>query len=126
MKVVRFAEKPYVAASHEDPAKPGVLKRVLAEHGDFLDGRVQMVNFALLPGSSSFRPHYHQDMQEMFVILTGRVALEASEKEVVLEKGDAVLIQPREIHSMRNLLDTPAEYVVVGITRGQGGKTVVI
>ena len=63
MNIVRSGDCVFVPASHEDSEVPGVLKKVLLRKDDFIDGKVQMLNWALLPVGRSFSPHYHQDMQ---------------------------------------------------------------
>ena len=125
-RVIRGSEIEFVAASHEDPKNPGVLKRVLATKDDLMDGRVQMMNWASLPAGSSFQAHYHEDMQETFIILSGRVEMTVDGEVTALDPGDAILIEPREVHSMKNVTDRDLEYIVVGISTGQGGKTVVV
>jgi mannose-6-phosphate isomerase-like protein (cupin superfamily) len=126
MRVVRASEGEFVPASHEDPTKPGVLKRVIATREGLLDGRVQMVNWVRLPVGSSFRAHYHEDMQESFIIMRGQVVMRIDEKEVALDAGDTVIVDPREIHTMKNTCEQEVEYIVVGISLGQNGQTVVV
>ena len=126
MKVIRGSELEFVPASHEDPKNPGVLKRVLATKTDLLKGEVHMVNWSMLPVGKSFQSHYHEDMQEVFVILNGRVEMKVESESVDLEGGDAILISPREIHEMKNACDENVQYVVFGISTGEGGKTVVV
>jgi mannose-6-phosphate isomerase-like protein (cupin superfamily) len=124
MKVVRGSEIPYTPASHEDPRDPGVLKRVLATAADLVAGQVQMVNWAKLPVGKSFQTHYHEDMQEVFVIVCGQAEMNVEGKNVQLAEGDAILVAPREIHTMRNIGVEDVHYVVFGISTGQGGRTV--
>lgn len=128
MKVIRGDQIEFVPASHEDPANPGVLKRVLATKNQLLNGRVQMVNWARLPAGRSFQPHYHEDMQEVFIILNGTVTMQVSGDDdgtlCELRPGDAVLIEPREIHQMSNLSKRDVDYLVFGISTEEGGKTV--
>lgn len=125
-KVIRGSEIEFIPASHEDASNPGVLKRVLATKDDLLDGRVQMVNWACLPAGSAFRAHYHEDMEEVFVILTGRVEMTVDQEVIELHAGDAIQIAPGEVHRMQNVTDADLEYLVVGISTGQGGQTVVV
>ncbi|MFM7166463.1 MAG: cupin domain-containing protein [Planctomycetaceae bacterium] len=126
MKWIAASDSGYVPASHEDPRSPGVLKRVIATRELFQQGQVQMLNWALLPAGSSFQRHYHEDMQEVFLMIAGSVRMTVSDDSRVLGPGDAVLVDPGEIHQMQNLLTTPAEYIVFGITSGRGGRTIVI
>ncbi len=75
---------------------------------------------------NSFAPHYHEDMQEIFVIVQGAVEAVVAGESVTLQRGDAIVIDPHEVHEMSNLGPEEVEYVVLGISRGRGGKTVVI
>ena len=85
-----------------------------------------MINWAMIPARASFRNHYHEDMQEVFVIMTGSVEIVVGEAIAVLDRGDAVVIEPGEPHTMRNLTDAPVEYLALGISEGKGGRTVVL
>ncbi len=126
MRVVRGSEIQFIPASHEDPKNPGVLKRVLATRDELIDGRIQMINWASLPAGSAFQAHYHEDMEEVFIILTGRVEMTVNGQSTELHPGDAIFVAPREVHSMRNLTNHDLEYVVLGISAEEGGKTVVV
>lgn len=126
MQVIRGSELAFVAASHEKPDQPGVLKKVLGTRPDFVAGQVQMLNWSLCPKRSSFRLHYHEDMQEIFVIINGAVEMEVEREKVLLSAGDAVFVEPREVHKMTNICDEDVAYLVFGIARGKNGKTVVV
>jgi mannose-6-phosphate isomerase-like protein (cupin superfamily) len=126
MRIIRAAECPLVPASHEDPRSPGVLKRVLLSKADFQPGTPQMVNWAVLPAGRSFAAHYHEDMQEIFVIVQGTAEMRVGPETVRLESGDTIAIDAREVHQMSNHGDHEIHYVVVGISGGQNGRTVVV
>ena len=126
MRLIRAKDGHFTAASHEDPQNPGVLKRVLATRDELLNGRVQMINWARLPVDSSFRAHYHEDMEETFVLIRGKAAMQIEQNAVTLEPGDAVVVAPREVHSMRNVGPEVVEYLVVGISLGKNGRTVIV
>ena len=66
----------------------------------------------------------HLDMQEVFIVLNGTVEMTVTDMTCTLDGGDAILISPREIHSMKNVCDSDVEYIVFGISTEQGGKTV--
>lgn len=125
MQIIRGDKIEFTPASHEDRDNPGVLKRVLATKHDLIVGKVQMVNWALLPVGKSFQRHYHEDMQEIFVIVDGSVEVNVNGQTNRLERGDAILVDPREVHQMTNIGDKDVHYVVFGISTGDGGKTVV-
>lgn len=134
MKFVPSNASGFVPASHEDPRNPGVLKRVIAAQRDFQAGQVQMLNWAQLPVGSSFQPHYHEDMQEVFVLLSGVVTMKVRKLNsddsagdcITMRPGDTVIIDPTEIHQMQNIGDVVAEYIVFGISSQKGGKTIVV
>ena len=85
-----------------------------------------MLNWSRLPQGSAFRPHYHEDMQEVFVMLGGPVTMVVDDQRVTLMAGDAIVIDPREVHEMQNESEEDVDYIVFGITTDQGGKTVVV
>lgn len=124
MRIKRGGAIAYVPASHEDRDRPGVLKRVLFTREELQDGRVQMVNWSLLPVGSSFRAHYHEDMEEVFVILNGKVEMSVGSERFTLDVGDAVAVSPHEIHAMTNVCTEPVQYLVFGITEDKQGKTI--
>ncbi len=126
MNYIPSAASGFIPASHEDPQNPGVLKRVIATQREFQAGQVQMLNWAQLPVGSSFQPHFHEDMQEVFVLLSGIVTMKCGEQTVTMQVGDAVIVDPEEIHQMQNVGDVVAEYIVFGISAQQGGRTVVV
>ncbi len=126
MKLIRSSDKPYVPASHENPLSPGVWKKVLFQREDLQPGTVQMVNWARLPPKSSFAAHYHEDMEEVFIIVAGAAEMTVCGETLLLGRGDTIAIDAREVHSMSNRGSEDVEYVVFGITDNKGGKTVVV
>ncbi len=126
MQIARGSQIQFIPASHENPDEPGVLKRVLATKEDLFRGQVMMVNWSLLPDGKSFEPHYHEDMQEVFVILNGTVTMTVDDQPHELRHGDAILIAPHEIHRMSNHCGEAVEYIVFGVSTEQDGKTVVV
>lgn len=124
MKTIRGNALQFVPASHENPDKPGVYKKVLAVKDDLFPGRVQMINWALLPNACEFSAHYHEDMEEVFIIIRGRALITVNEQSAELALGDAVVISPREVHTMRNIGEGDVEYLVVGIAGEKQGKSV--
>lgn len=113
-------------ASHEDPESPGVLKQVLLRQTDIVPGRIQMINWSTLLPNKSFRSHYHEAMEEVFIILDGEVEITVEEEKAILKKGDAIVIPETAVHVMKNLTDREINYIAIGISRDIGGKTVVV
>jgi mannose-6-phosphate isomerase-like protein (cupin superfamily) len=126
MKIILSSEKAFIPASHENPLAPGVWKKILFQRAELMPGTVQMINWARLPAGSSFSAHYHEDMQEIFIIVAGEAEMVVAGETVLLGRGDTIAIDPREIHRMTNRGNEDVEYVVLGITANQGGKTVVV
>ena len=75
MKIIRTDDKSFIPASHENPLSPGVWKKVLFQRDELQPGTVQMVNWARLPVGNSFSAHYHEDMQEIFIIVAGEAEM---------------------------------------------------
>ena len=126
MRIIRNHEIAYAPASHEDPQDPGCLKKVFATKTDLLDGKVQMVNWSKLPVGKSFQPHYHEGMQEVFVLFSGTAKMTVEGQSFELVGGDAIFIDPQEVHEMKNTGDEDVIYLVFGISQESGGKTVVV
>jgi mannose-6-phosphate isomerase-like protein (cupin superfamily) len=126
MRIIPFASRSFVPAGHENPLSPGVLKKVLLEKADLQPGRIQMVNWASLGAGKHFARHYHEDMQEIFIIVQGEAEITVGDKTATLRRGDAVVIDAREVHLMRNSAAESVEYLAIGVTSEAGGKTVVL
>jgi mannose-6-phosphate isomerase-like protein (cupin superfamily) len=126
MKTIASAGLSFVPAGHENPLSPGVLKKILLEKSDLQPGRVQMVNWASLGAGNKFARHYHEDMQEIFIIVQGRAEITVGAVTATLRRGDAVVIDPREVHQMLNSGMETVEYLAIGMTSEAGGKTVVV
>jgi len=126
MKISYGADHEFVPASHENPLDPGVWKKVLFPKADLQAGVVQMVNWARLGAGKHFAAHYHEDMQEIFIIQQGEAHLTVETQTVVLRRGDAVRIDPREVHAMSNPGAEDVQFIAVGISSGAGGRTVVV
>ncbi|MBW2195813.1 MAG: cupin domain-containing protein [Deltaproteobacteria bacterium] len=126
MKIIHSAELTFVPASHEDPKSPGVFKKILLRADDFVQGKIQMVNSALLPTGRAFTPHYHEDMQEVFIIVRGNAKITVDAEEATLRDGDTVVIPVGSVHKMESIGIEDVEYIVIGISKGTHGKTVVV
>ena len=126
MKIIRCGDRSFVPAGHEDPLTAGCIKKVLFAKDDLQPGRVQMVNWARLLVSRSFSAHYHEDMQEMFIVVRGVAEITVGSDTAMLFPGDTVLIEPREVHLMHNRGSEDVDYLAIGIAGGTNGRTVVV
>ena len=126
MKIIRSKDFDFIPASHEDHKDPGVLKKVLLEKNDIVNGRIQMINWAKLLPNKEFVAHYHEDMEEIFIILNGQAKFIIDDEIETVGKGDIVVVPIKGVHSMKNETDQGLEYIVMGVATGKDGKTVVV
>jgi len=113
-----------VPASHEDPLDPGVFKKVLVGKGIIQQGAIQMVNFAMMPVGKKFNLHYHEDMDEVFILVSGSATMRAGAAHYHMNAFDTVVVPALCEHEMSNTGDEPVLYLVFGVSRGEGGKTI--
>ncbi len=124
MKKICFDKLRFIPAGHEDDKNPGVFKKILLTYKDITEGcRIQMINWAKLPIGNSFVSHYHEDMDEIFIIVSGIVNINIDNELSVLEKGDCVFIPMRKVHKMENIGSEDVNYIVIGLSLGLNGKT---
>ena len=124
MKILRLQDLEWIPASHERPQSPSVWKKVFLQKTDLLEGQVQMVNWCRMESGKAFRPHYHEDMEEIFIILKGQAKILVNGEEAEMGEREAVVIPPREVHEMKNAGAEDLEYLAIGISQGKGGKTI--
>lgn len=125
MKKIFFNSLTFLPASHEDKRNPSVLKKILFTAKDFNpQGKIQMINWAVLKNGKSFVAHSHEDMVEIFIIVSGKVKIWVDKEEEVLEAGDAVLVPMKRVHKMENISKKDVNYLVIGISLGKGGRTI--
>lgn len=126
MKIVRGDKLQFIPASHEDSSFPGALKKVLFKKPEILAGRIEMVNWSKIPTGKAFKPHYHEDMDEVFIILTGKAKIKVGDEEEILKQGDAVIISMGKVHEMKNIGQEDVDYIAMGISLEKRGKTVIV
>ena len=124
MEIIKNNNIKFVPASHENPLDPGCLKKVLLRRDDIDPGRIQMINWSLLLKNKSFEKHYHEDMLEIFIIISNQATIIVDDKKEIMTKGDTVIIAPNEIHQMINETNEDTEYIAIGIAYGTTGKTI--
>ena len=64
------------------------------------------------PGKSSSL-HYHKESEETYFILEGQGAMNLDGKTFVINPGQAILIQPGEIHQISNQGDSELNFLSV-------------
>ena len=125
MEIIRFHEVETRPASHEDPKAPAVLKKVLLDREDLQEGSVQMINWSTLLPGKTFRKHLHDNMEEVFVIVSGRARILVDDEEAEITRGDAVIIPAGAVHTMENLGPDNVDFISMGIAPGKRGRTIV-
>ena len=126
MKIIRSSKLPFVPASHEDPQNPQVVKKVLFTYQDLITGRIQMINWTKLPAAYKSRAHYHEDMQEIFILISGQATMAVNNEIEVLQAGDGIIVPIKHVHTMENIGAQDVEYLVIGISTGTNGKSVTL
>lgn len=89
---------------------------------DLIKGRIQMINWAKLPKGKTFKFHYHQDMEEIFIILSGKAKIRVDKKTAILKKGDTIIIPPKSLHQMKNIGKEKVEYLAIGVSKERTEK----
>jgi mannose-6-phosphate isomerase-like protein (cupin superfamily) len=85
-----------------------------------------MMNWALLPVGKSFERHYHEDLEEVFIMFRGKVKIKVYDDEAKIGPGDAVVIPMRSVHEMKNIGTEDVHYIAIGLSGEGRGKTVVV
>lgn len=60
-------------------------------------------------------PHVHEDAEQLFIVLKGKMMMKTEGEEVQLVEGQAALIFPGEVHENYNLSDGVTEYLTVTV-----------
>ncbi len=88
---------------------PGHIKKVLF-HGYEMASSVTQVAYAELRAGDSVEEHYHDSMEEVFLILDGECEFSLDGVSHLLEKGEVIKIAPKIKHKLSALRDTKLYY----------------
>jgi mannose-6-phosphate isomerase-like protein (cupin superfamily) len=88
-------------------------------HGALATGEVVALHESMLPVASVPNPPHKIEHSEFIIVLEGKLAFEHDGKSERAGQGDAILVAVGVLHTLRNVGDVPAKYVVVAI----GGDT---
>jgi quercetin dioxygenase-like cupin family protein len=91
--------------------KVGQVRRVVDAPTPTLE-RLEMHVTTLRPGETSHAPHKHPE-EELIVVKEGTVLSLVGGQEHRLGPGSVILQASNELHSIRNVGDTPATYHVI-------------
>jgi len=74
----------------------------------------------MAPGRT-FRKHYHEDMNEIFIMLSSQAEITIGNATESIHPGDAVFLPMEKPHQMTNIGSENLEYLVVGVSQGRQG-----
>jgi len=127
MKKFTIKNLEFVTAGHEDPQNPGVVKKVIFTANDVeINGTVQMINWCQMKPGKSFARHYHEYMDEIFIILSGQAEITIDQETAPIEATDTVFIPQQAQHEMKNIGTEDVVYIAMGVVTKPGGKTVIV
>jgi quercetin dioxygenase-like cupin family protein len=88
---------------------PGQIKKVLF-HGYEMTSSVTQVAYAELRAGDSIEEHYHDSMEEVFLILDGECEFSLDGVSHLLKKEDVIKIAPKIKHKLKAFRDTKLYY----------------
>jgi len=97
MHLIKLTEQPLQDVSHD----PGLKKRILLNSG-IVPAITQLATTSIAPNMAT-RSHVHRDVTEVFVILEGTAQARIDGREVVLQSGDCLVVEPGEAHALVNV-----------------------
>lgn len=108
MKLLKINQIPTTFAHNQ------VKRKNLIKPGD-LRSKIQTVNYAWLEAGESFKAHKHDDCEELYFFLEGKGVMKINEKEYIVKKGDFLIIEIGEWHSLRNPYNNKLVFFTVRI-----------
>lgn len=98
MKLYSLASTPLEPVSHD----PGLKKRVLMRDG--IPGVKNMSHVILKKGDRASM-HCHREEFEVLYCVRGGLIFEVEGKEVMVKRGDCLVLEPGEYHSIPSVLE---------------------
>jgi mannose-6-phosphate isomerase-like protein (cupin superfamily) len=83
--------------------------------GALATGEVVALHESMLPVGSVPNPPHKIEHSEFIIVLEGKLAFDHDGKSERAGQGDAILVAVGVMHTLRNVGDVPAKYVVVAI-----------
>ncbi|MCB0571185.1 MAG: cupin domain-containing protein [Phaeodactylibacter sp.] len=83
-------------------------KLIFIQTGKTTGGRLLEMESHYVAKSKEPAPHYHPFQREHFTMLEGEMHVRLKSGVQHLKKGDEIVIEPGEVHSMWNPADAPA------------------
>lgn len=85
-------------------------KKLFGEMGKIIDGSIAYID---LNGGGPAKPHTHEH-NHLFIVTKGEAVIKLAEKEVILKKDEAFLVEGKIPHSVWN--NVQGETVMIGIS----------
>lgn len=85
-------------------------KKLFGEMGTIMDGSIAYVD---LNGGGPTEPHTHEH-NHLFIVTKGEAKIRLAEREVIVKKDEAFLVEGKIPHSVWNNID--GETVMIGIS----------
>ncbi|MDQ6993146.1 MAG: cupin domain-containing protein [Mariprofundus sp.] len=100
MKLVKLDE---IEPDHVNHAANIARRILLSEHD--LPGSVRL-SHALFKAGESIEPHKHDDLCEVFYLLSGQGVLRVEGLDMMISPGSTFMIAPGEVHQLTNSGDS--------------------
>lgn len=107
MKFVKSNEKKWLE-------RQGYSKKILLTEED-LKSKGNLVQIVRNKAHTEIKPHYHNEMVEIYHVFKGRAIIFCGETKVRVQPGDTFLCEPREVHGVDNDTDEDFQFVVFKI-----------
>ena len=88
-----------------------IIQEILGLSAGGIEGH-SLAKITIPPGNASAR-HFHKKSEESYLILSGIASLEIDDRAITLSEGEAVLIEPNEIHQITNKDDQDLVFLAV-------------
>ena len=102
-----------------------------AEHyvwGDVCDGWLLLKRDSMtviqerVPAGGAEVMHYHNMARQFFYILEGEGTMDFGDREVILNKGEGIEIEPRVNHQFRNRSNADVNFLVISVPSTRGDR----
>lgn len=77
----------------------------------------------ILPSGNTSARHFHKKSEESYLILSGIANLVIDEQKFTLSAGEAVLIEPHEVHQIKNKNDQDLVFLAVCVPAWHPGDS---
>lgn len=105
-------EQSVLPVSHDS----AIEKRVLLAAG-MVPAITQLATTSIAPRTATHR-HSHRDMAEVFVVLDGKARAQIGDRDLSLDPGDCLVVEPGEMHMLVNIGAVDLRLLYFGVRTG--------